>query len=97
MLYSRRKRSRAGLKSVFHAQTIVQSLDETNLRNMDYSLAVNTLTGYLLLQLEKPAEALEFFSMAEKLALHLSSCQAKGEVVQKEETLDIIEESKVIN
>ena len=34
-------------------------------------MAVNTLTGYLLLTIEKPTEALEFISIAERIAYQL--------------------------
>jgi hypothetical protein len=40
-------------------------------RNLDYLLAVNTLTSFLLLQIKKPTEALEFIKIAERIALRL--------------------------
>ena len=46
-------------------------LDETVERNLDYIMAVNTLTGYLLLGIQKPKEALEFIIIAERLAIKL--------------------------
>jgi len=43
-------------------------MDETVERNLDYLMAVNTLTAYLLLQIEKPSEAFEFITIAERIA-----------------------------
>ena len=34
-------------------------------------MAVNTLTGYLLLSIDKPIEALEFITIAERIAYKL--------------------------
>ena len=34
-------------------------------------MAVNTLTGYLLLSIDKPVEALEFITIAERIAYKL--------------------------
>ena len=39
-------------------------LDESVDRNLDYLVAVNTLTAYLLLTIGKPVEALEFVNSA---------------------------------
>jgi hypothetical protein len=34
-------------------------------------MSINTLTGYLLLSIEKPVEALEFIQIAERIAFKL--------------------------
>jgi hypothetical protein len=34
-------------------------------------MSINTLTGYLLLCIEKPAESLEFINIAERIAFKL--------------------------
>ena len=60
LLHAKKKKYKTGLKAIYAAQTIVSELDETVERNLDYLMAVNTLTGYLLLTIEKPVEALEF-------------------------------------
>lgn len=60
-----------GLKAVYSAQQIVSELDESVERNLDYLLSVNTLTGYLLISIDKPAEALEFIAIAEKICMRL--------------------------
>ena len=59
------------MKAIYAAQTIVSELDETVERNLDYLMAVNTLTGYLLLSIDKPLEALEFITIAERIAYKL--------------------------
>ena len=43
-------------------------------------MAVNTLTGYLLLLVKKPAEALEFIKITERIAMRLleSNQQKQG-------------------
>jgi len=68
MLFTKKKRPKQGLKSIYHAQTIISVLLESVERNLDYLLAVNTLTGYLLLLADKPKEACEFLGLAEKVA-----------------------------
>lgn len=77
LLFTKKKRPKQGLKSVYHAQTIVSVLDESVDRNLDYLLAVNTLTGYLLLLSEKPREACEFLVLAEKVAFQLNEVSLK--------------------
>lgn len=71
MVHAKKKKLKTGLKAVYAAQTIVSELDETVERNLDYLMAVNTLTGYLLLMIEKPEEAMEFISIAERIAYRL--------------------------
>lgn len=71
MVHARKRKFKTGLKAIYAAQTIVSELDETVERNLDYLLAVNTLTGYLLLMIEKPDEALEFISIAERISVRL--------------------------
>ena len=46
-------------------------MDESVERNLDYLMAVNTFTAYLLILIEKPTEALEFLVMAERIAHQL--------------------------
>lgn len=71
LVHAKKKKFKTGLKAVYAAQTIVSELDETVERNLDYLMAVNTLTGYLLLMIEKPEEAMEFISIAERIAFRL--------------------------
>ena len=71
LLHAKKKRYKTGLKAIYAAQTIVSELDETVDRNLDYLMAVNTLTGYLLLSIDKPVEALEFITIAERIAYKL--------------------------
>lgn len=68
LLHAKKKKYKTGLKAIYAAQTIVSELDETTERNLDYVMAVNTLTGYMLLTIEKPVEALEFITIAERIA-----------------------------
>lgn len=42
---------KSALKSNYAAQTLVADLDESSLRNLDYLVAINTLTAYLLLMI----------------------------------------------
>ena len=46
-------------------------MDETVERNLDYLVAVNTLTAYLLINLGKPTEALEFAQIAERIIFRI--------------------------
>jgi len=71
LLHAKKKKYKTGLKAIYAAQTIVSELDETVERNLDYLMAVNTLTGYLLLSIDKPVEALEFITIAERIAYKL--------------------------
>lgn len=71
LLHSKKKKYKTGLKSIYAAQTIVSELDETVERNLDYLMAVNTLTTYLLLCIDKPKEALEFIQIAERICFKL--------------------------
>ena len=71
MIHAQRRKYKTGLKAIYAAQTIVSELDETIERNLDYVMAVNTLTGFLLLSIGKPIEALEFIQIAERIAYKL--------------------------
>jgi hypothetical protein len=71
LMHAKKRKFKTGLKAIYAAQTIVSELDETVERNLDYLMAVNTLTGYLLLMIEKPGEALEFITIAERIAIRL--------------------------
>ena len=71
LINAQKRKYKLGLKSVYAAQTIVADLDETVERNLDYLIAVNTLTGFLLLSIQKPEEALEFILVAERIAFTL--------------------------
>jgi len=73
VVFASKKKFKGGLKAIYAAQTIVSELDETQERNLDYIMSINTLTAYLLLQIEKPQEALEFISIAERVAYKLIS------------------------
>jgi hypothetical protein len=79
MLHNKKRRMKTGLKAVFLAQQITSQLDESVERNLDYVLAVNTLTGYLLLTIEKPNEAYEFLCVAERVATHLGKLKPSGD------------------
>ena len=54
LIHSKKKKFKFGLKSLYAAQTIASELDETVERNLDYILAVNTLTAFLMLSIDKP-------------------------------------------
>ena len=71
LVHAQKKKHKTGLKAVYEAQRIVSDLDETVERNLDYIMAVNTLTGFLLLGIEKPQEALEFILIAERIVYKL--------------------------
>jgi hypothetical protein len=66
VLYAKKDKLKTALKSIYQAQTIVSRLDETIERNLDYVIIVNMLTSYLLLKVNKAAEALEFIELADK-------------------------------
>ena len=71
LIHAKKKKFKTGLKAIYAAQTIVSELDETVERNLDYLMAVNTLTAFLLLSIEKPVEALEFILIAERICMKL--------------------------
>ena len=73
LIHAKKKKFKFGLKAIYAAQTIVSELDETVERNLDYLLAVNTLTAFLLLSIDKPMEAIQFIMIAESLCLKLVS------------------------
>ena len=70
-IHGSKKKFKFGLKSIYAAQTIVSELDETVERNLDYLMAVNTLTAYMLLCIDKPKESIEFINIAERLCMQL--------------------------
>lgn len=80
LIHAQKRKFKAGLKAIYSAQTIVSELDETSERNLDYIMAVNTLTGYLLLSIEKPQEALEFIMIAERIVYKLIETRKKESV-----------------
>ena len=49
----------------------MSELDEKKERNLDYIMAVNCLTGLLLISINKPREALDFINIAERIAYKL--------------------------
>ena len=71
MVHATKRKFKGGLKAIYAAQTIVSELDETVERNLDYLMSINTLTGYLLLCIDKPTESLEFIQIAERIAFKL--------------------------
>ena len=73
LLFTKKRRPKSGLKAAYHAQTIIGTLDETNERDLDYMLAVHTMTGYLLLLSERPKEAFDFLELSERAAQKLSN------------------------
>jgi hypothetical protein len=66
---AKRRKFKAGLRVNYTAQSIVSQLDESQPRSLDYLLSVNTLSGYLLLLVRKPQEALEFVKVSQRIAL----------------------------
>lgn len=70
-VHASKRRFKTGLKAIYAAQTIISEMDETEERNLDYLMAVNTLTGFLLLSIERPSDALEFITIAERIAYKL--------------------------
>lgn len=54
VLHAQKKKFKTGLKAIYAAQTIASELDETIERNLDYIMAVNVLTSFLLLSINKP-------------------------------------------
>jgi hypothetical protein len=71
LMHLQRLRAKTALKSNHTAHKLVSVLDETNERNLDYMLSVNTMTAYLLLHSKKPNDALQFIQLAERLAFRL--------------------------
>jgi hypothetical protein len=53
-----------GLRANYTAHVIAAVLDENVPRNLDYLIAINTQTAYLLLVINKPSEALDFILAA---------------------------------
>ena len=97
LVHAQKRKYRLGLKAVHSAQTIVADLDETVERNLDYIMAVNTLTGFLLLCIGRPFEALEFILIAEKTIFTLiekrANRNAQAGMFQQEDTaLEVIGE-----
>ena len=91
-MHTKKRKLKTGLKANYAAQTIVSELNENVNRNLDYLLAVNTLTSYLLILVKKPVEALEFIKIAERIAMRLLK-ETKKVVDARKSTLEIIGES----
>ena len=66
------------LSCVFTAQRIASSLDRDVPRNLDYILAVNTLTALILTKTGRSDEALEFILAAEKHLAALIELNIEG-------------------
>lgn len=49
-------------------------------RNLDYIMAVNTLTAFLLLSIQKPVEAMEFILIAERIVYRLIELSSKAKL-----------------
>lgn len=64
---------------MFAALKVVALLDRDHPRSLDYILAVNTITAFILLRLGKPGEAAEFAQIAEKVLSMLVDCVAGAE------------------
>ena len=72
VIHTQKRRYKTALKSIYAAQTIVSELDETVERNLDYLMALNTLTAYVLLSIDKTSECLEFVQIAERICYYLA-------------------------
>ena len=70
-MHAQKKKFKTGLKAIYEAQAIVSELDEKKERNLDYIMAVNCLTGLLLISINKPREALDFIIIAERIVYKL--------------------------
>ena len=88
LIHAQKRRYKTGLKAIYAAQTIVSELDETVERNLDYIMAVNTLTAFLLLSIQKPQEALEFILIAERIVFKLIDMNAKAKRAQLSAAID---------
>lgn len=64
--YQAKKPPNMMLSCIFSAQRITSSIDRDVPRNLDYILAVNTLTALILTKIGRSDEALEFILAAEK-------------------------------
>ena len=53
-----------GLRANYTAHVLAADLDVSVPRNLDYLIAINTQTAYLLLVIHKPVEALDFILAA---------------------------------
>lgn len=80
LLHAQKRKYKVGLKAIYAAQTIVSELDETVERNLDYIMAVNTLTAFLLLSIQKPMEAIEFIMIAERIVYRLIELSSKAKL-----------------
>ena len=58
-------------------------------------MSINTLTGYLLLCIEKPAESLEFINIAERIAFKLIEKSSNNEASSEEKRLIEVQVSSV--
>lgn len=72
-----------GLRANYTAHVIAAELDEKVPRNLDYLIAINTQTAYLLLVINKPQEALDFILAAQRCCYKLAEDQKfEGKKVQ---------------
>lgn len=71
LMHLKKGKVKTSIKANYAAQTVVSVLGEEVPRNLDYLLAVNTLSAYLLLIARRPAEALEFIKISERFAIQL--------------------------
>jgi hypothetical protein len=62
---------KTGLKANYTAHVVAADLDENVHRNLDYLIAINTQTAYLLLMINKPVEAIDFILIAQRCCYKL--------------------------
>ena len=98
LMHAQKKKYKTGLKAIYEAQAIVSELDETIERNLDYIMAVNTLTGLLLLSINKPAEALDFILIAERIVYKLIEMQNRERMRQSsvDDTSNLITSLEIV-
>lgn len=61
----RKGKDARALVSLFEMQKMVSGLDETVPRNMDYILAVNTLTTYALIRIRRQDKVISFLEVSQ--------------------------------
>ena len=67
MSFSSANKYKMAMHSIYAAQKITCELDKEQPRNLDYMLAVNILTAFVLLRINKLKEAVQFLDIAEKI------------------------------
>ena len=76
--YSNTGKYKMAMHCIYAAQKITCELDKDQPRNLDYMLAVNILTAFILIKINKLQEAVQFLEISDKILKQLVDYNIDG-------------------